>query len=86
MPATLYGRNPDTFRTFRPVLQTRPARLSMNTGRMVTHVAYMQEQYRTPDECLRGIREHVDHGWQISQIRGAQGGPFVVLFRMEDSL
>lgn len=56
----------------------------MNTGRMVTHVAYIQSDYRTAEDCLRGIREHVDLGWQISQIRGAQAGPFVVIFRMED--
>ncbi len=76
--------NPDSFHTPPGALQTRPTRRRFNYGPMVAHVAYVQEEYRTADECLRGIREHVDQGWKISQIRGPEHGPYVVIFRMDD--
>jgi hypothetical protein len=77
--------NPDIFHTSRPARQTRPACPGLNNALMVTHVSYIQAEYRTPEECVRGIREHVDQGWRISQIRGAEHGPYVVIFRMDDS-
>ena len=52
---------------------------------MVTHVVYSEERYERPEQCLLGIREHVSHGWHISQIRGPRSGPFLVLFRIEDA-
>ena len=50
---------------------------------MVTHVAYRQEQFKRPEECLAAIRTSVELGWQVSEIRGSGRGPFVVVFRMD---
>lgn len=52
---------------------------------MVTHVAYEEYRFRSPGECVTGIRKFVDLGWQISQIRGPSSGPFVVLFRKDEA-
>ncbi|MEP7216696.1 MAG: hypothetical protein ABI782_10625 [Anaerolineaceae bacterium] len=51
---------------------------------MVKHVSYTQANYTTPEDCVMGIREYVDLGWRVSQIRGTRHGPFAVLFRMDD--
>ena len=50
----------------------------------VKHVAYEQASYHRPAECIRGIRQHIDHGWQITEIRGGHEGPYLVVFRMDD--
>jgi hypothetical protein len=52
---------------------------------VVMRVAYEQVSYERPDECVRGIRERIDHGWQITEIRGSQSGPFLVIFRMDEA-
>lgn len=52
---------------------------------VVMRVAYEQVSYQRPDECVQGIRERVAHGWYITEIRGGQGGPFLVIFRMDDA-
>lgn len=51
---------------------------------MVTHVAYMEEEYSTAERCVAAIREYVARGWNVSQLRGPASGPFVVVYRMED--
>ncbi|MEO8539067.1 MAG: hypothetical protein ABI577_04945 [bacterium] len=51
---------------------------------MVTHVSYLEEQYPNPQQCVAGIRVHVERGWEVSQLRGPAAGPFVVVFRMQD--
>jgi hypothetical protein len=51
---------------------------------MVTHLAYNEERYRTPVDCLNGIRRHLERGWELLQLRGPSPGPFVALFRMQD--
>jgi hypothetical protein len=51
---------------------------------MVSRVAYDLREYRRPQECVAGIREHVEHGWAVAEIRGRPAGPFVVTFRIED--
>ncbi|MEP6871806.1 MAG: hypothetical protein ABI939_08155 [Anaerolineaceae bacterium] len=50
---------------------------------MVKHVSYTQANYTTSEDCVSGIREYVDLGWRVSQIRGTRHGPFAVLFRMD---
>ena len=52
---------------------------------MVKHVSYTQATYTSAGDCVSGIREHVDLGWRVSQIRGPRSGPFAVLFRMDDA-
>lgn len=53
---------------------------------VVLRVAYQEEQYSTPERCLAGIRQYVDRGWDVSQLRGPAHGPFVVVFRIEDNM
>ena len=50
----------------------------------VKHVVYEQTSYRHPNDCVTGIRQHIDHGWQITEIRGSHDGPYLVVFRLED--
>lgn len=52
---------------------------------MITHLTYSEEHYRTAAECVNGIRRYFERGWELSQIRGPKQGPFVALFRLEDS-
>ena len=51
---------------------------------MVKHVSYTHATYTDSEHCVSGIREHVEQGWSVSQIRGPVHGPFAVLFRMDD--
>ena len=53
---------------------------------MVTHLSYSEETYRTAEDCLAGIRGYLERGWELSQLRGARNGPFLAIFRMEESL
>lgn len=50
---------------------------------VVMRVAYEQVFYQRAGECVRGIRQRVDHGWQITEIRGSHDGPFLVIFRID---
>jgi hypothetical protein len=50
----------------------------------VIHLLYEPRQYPEVEECLSGIRDHVDRGWQVSEIRGSGKGPYFVLFRREE--
>ncbi len=52
---------------------------------MVTKVAYDERSYRDADECLNAIREHLEFGWNVVQLRGSGSGPFLVLFRKDDA-
>ncbi len=51
---------------------------------MVTHVAYEEIQVQTAAVFVEVVRQHVERGWQISQVRGPRGGPFLVVFRKDD--
>lgn len=51
---------------------------------MVIVVAYQELKLRSAVECVEAIREHVEQGWGVSQVRGPKGGPFLVLFRKDD--
>ena len=51
---------------------------------MLTKVAYDERTYPNPRRCLEAIREHIDLGWNVVQLRGPGDGPFVVLFRKDD--
>ncbi|MEO8540823.1 MAG: hypothetical protein ABI577_13870 [bacterium] len=53
---------------------------------MVTHLSYIEETYRNAEQCLAGIRSHIEHGWELSQLRGPQHGPYLAVFRMQDAL
>jgi hypothetical protein len=55
-----------------------------NSG-MVTRVAYDERSYRSADECLVAIREHLEVGWNVVQLRGSGAGPFLVLFRKDEN-
>ncbi|MGH2631811.1 MAG: hypothetical protein ACRDG3_00245 [Tepidiformaceae bacterium] len=52
---------------------------------MVTHVAYIELHPSNAHECLETIREQLELGWQLCQVRGPRTGPFAVLFRMDDA-
>jgi len=52
---------------------------------MVTHVAYEELHARTAADCIGMIRHYLALGWQISQLRGPETGPFVILFRKDDA-
>ncbi len=52
---------------------------------MVRHIAYREEQFVTPDLCIQGIRQLLALGWILLELRGAPGGPFLALWRKEDS-
>ena len=51
----------------------------------VTRIAYEQSWYRKAEDCLRAIRFRTDQGWQVSEVRGPEKGPFVVIFRQDGS-
>ncbi|MBN9494589.1 hypothetical protein J0H33_14770 [bacterium] len=51
---------------------------------MVSHVSHWEERFTSPETCPGAIRRYIDHGWQVSQVRGPRHGPFVVLFRMDE--
>ena len=51
----------------------------------VIHVSYLHERYESAPDCIDGIRKRIQLGWQVSQIRGPRSGPFVVLFRIDDT-
>lgn len=53
---------------------------------MVTRLSYSEEIYRTAQDCLTGIREYLERGWELSQLEGSGPGPFFVVFRMESPL
>ena len=63
---------------------TASVRPQTNAVRMVKHVSYTQATYTDSEHCVSGIREHVEQGWSVSQIRGPVHGPFAVLLRMDD--
>ena len=52
---------------------------------MVTHVAYIELHAASANECLETIRERIELGWQLSQIRGPRNGPFAMIFRMNEA-
>jgi len=54
-------------------------------GGMQTHVAYEVEQHRDATACLAAIRQRVDDGWHIVEIRGTEAGPYVVVFGRDAS-
>lgn len=51
---------------------------------MVTLVSYQEITVRSAVACVEAIRERVDLGWLVSQVRGPKEGPFTVLFRKDD--
>ncbi len=48
---------------------------------IVQRLAYEQAVYRLPRECVHGIQEHLNRGWEISDLAGAADGPYLVIFR-----
>jgi len=50
---------------------------------MVTHIAYIELHAASADECLETIREQLELGWHLCQVRGPRSGPFAVLFRVD---
>lgn len=51
---------------------------------MVSHVSYQEEHFTTSDRCLDAIRQHIERGWQVVQVRGPSHGPFVVMFGIDE--
>ncbi len=51
---------------------------------VIHHVAYQQQSYATPDDCVRGIRDLVALGWNVIELRGGEHGPFLVVCRKDD--
>jgi hypothetical protein len=47
----------------------------------MTHVAYDERVYADSEACLKAIREHLETGWMLVQLRGPGTGPFLVVFR-----
>lgn len=50
---------------------------------MTRHIYYLEDQYLDCGEGIARIRERIRDGWQVSQIRGPDAGPFAVLFQRE---
>lgn len=51
---------------------------------MVSHVSYQEEHFTSPEACIAAIRYYTDRGWRVSQLRGPQHGPYVIVFRLDD--
>ena len=51
---------------------------------MVARIAYEHRAYRSADDCVEGIREHVERGWTVALMRGGRRGPFTVVYRKEE--
>jgi hypothetical protein len=47
------------------------------------HITYREERYDTAAGCIRGIRDLVALGWSVVEVRGAAGGPFLVVWRKD---
>lgn len=62
---------------------TGPARVRRDHCFMVTHVAYDPVQCRTARDCVETIRNYVELGWKVTQVRGPKDGPFYVVFRKD---
>ena len=62
---------------------TRPAQRRRDAPCMVTHIAYIELHAASADECLETIREQLELGWHLCQVRGPRSGPFAVLFRVD---
>ncbi|MBI2764649.1 MAG: hypothetical protein HYX53_01920 [Chloroflexi bacterium] len=62
---------------------TRPVYPRPHAESMAPAVAYDEETYDTADGCLLAIKEHVEKGWLVMQIRGPHNGPFLVAYRMD---
>ena len=85
---------PDTFRATSNVLLQHDSSgpkdgLARNDTRekgtkMTRHVAYVEHHFSTAASCVRGIRELVDLGWNVVQLRGGTNGPFLVVCRKDD--
>lgn len=52
---------------------------------MISHVSYHEIQCSDAIACMTTIREMIDLGWQISQIRGGRNGPYLLIFRKDES-
>jgi len=52
---------------------------------MVTHVSFIEIHAGGPRECVEAIRERLELGWQLCQVRGPKSGPFALIFRMDDA-
>jgi hypothetical protein len=48
---------------------------------MTQRIYYLEEQYADPLDGIAAIRTHLNHGWQIAQIRGPQHGPFAIVYQ-----
>jgi hypothetical protein len=51
---------------------------------VIKYVSYREEHYSSPAHCVRGIRDLVQLGWVIVEVRGPEKGPFFVLCRKDD--
>lgn len=61
-----------------------PKRRASDARSMVTHVSYIELHTGTAVDCIEAIREQLELGWRLSQVRGPRRGPFALLFRKEE--
>ena len=64
-------------------IRTRPAPARRDDNDMLTKVAYDERTYPNPVVCLGAIRERIQLGWNVVQLRGPDKGPFLVVFRKD---
>lgn len=50
---------------------------------MVTHLVYREEHSPDAQSCIAHIRQRLDLGWMLTQVRGPATGPFAVLYYVE---
>ncbi len=63
----------------------RPERASCESGSVITHVSYHEEQYDSAIQCLAAIRNLVGLGWDVSWVSGPHGQTYRVCYRREGS-
>jgi predicted methyltransferase len=52
---------------------------------MVSHIRYCQQGYRSPAECLEGIRLFLARGWWVSSLEGSLGAGYLVTFGVDNT-
>ena len=53
--------------------------------RVITHVAYVTENYRSAEACLQGITARIDGGWSVVDITVEGKRNYTVYFRKDPS-
>jgi hypothetical protein len=60
-----------------------PASVPAPASAPVRRLTYVHQRYADGTRCVAGIRERLQDGWQVTQIRGGETGPFLVVFQKD---